>query len=398
MRHVTTAVVGGGASGIAAAIAAKRRGDDVVLLEKTRRLGRKILASGNGRCNLLNEHLNPSVYNKAARHLVKSVLGRFGKDDIAAFFAGLGVSLYADRGRVFPVTNQSASVLRSLELELARNRIPIELEFDVAHIAVSGDIFTALSRSGKKISAERLIIATGGRSYPSFGSDGSGYALARHFAHTVIAPVPSAVPLDARDPLCQPLQGQKIFARARAVIGGSNEAEAEGEILFTKYGLSGTAILDISRPISVAINRSRRKDVAVVIDLIPYLSGDALREELARRLAAGWPPDDILTGILPNKFGPALRQRADLKDPGRAAGQLKGMRFAVTGTRGWNEADFTAGGVAASEVREDTLESKLRRGLYFCGEILDVDGCRGGYNLAWAWSSGHVAGLTGHDA
>lgn len=398
MQHYTTAIIGGGASGLVAAISAKRRGDQVVLCEKTARLGKKVLASGNGRCNLSNDHLDPSHYNKASRHLVKSIFAVFGRDDIAGFFAGLGISLYSDHGRVFPVTNQSATVLKALELEIARASIPVEFDFDAAHITDSDGAFMLESRKGAKISCNRLIIATGGRSYPSFGSDGSGYAFARHRGHTIIEPVPAAVPLDAKDALCQPLQGQKIFARARAIVGGTIEAEADGEVLFTKYGLSGTAILDISRPLSIAVNRLAKKDAEVAVDLVPFMEQDALQKELERRRAAGCAAEDLLVGILPNKFGPALKMRLDPKTPERSAARLKDTRFKVTGTRGWNEADFTAGGVDTREVKEGTLESQLKKGLYFCGEILDVDGRRGGYNLAWAWASGFVAGLTGHQS
>lgn len=387
MQQFVTGVIGGGASGIAAAIRAKRHGA-VVLCEKMPRLGKKILASGNGRCNLSNERLDPASYNAASRHLVKSVFASFGKEAIDGFFARLGVMTYDDDCRLFPVTNQSATVLRALERELTRGPVTIKHGFDVRHLTADKTGFVIAARSGERLRADRVVLATGGRTYPSFGSDGSGYALAKQFGHTIIEPVPVAVPLEIKDPLCHLLQGQKIFARVRALIGGAVAAESNGELLFTKYGLSGTAILDISRPLSIAIHRHKAKDVQIAVDLVPFMERSALLEELRRRVAEKFPADDMLVGLLPNKFGPALGTRAD------AAG-LKDMRFTVTGTRGWNEADFTAGGVDTREVREGTLESKVRPGLFFCGEVLDVDGERGGFNLAWAWASGMVAGAAG---
>lgn len=395
MQRFSTAVIGGGASGITAAIAAKRLGDAVVLLEKTPRLGRKILASGNGRCNLSNDRLSPSSYNQRSRSIVSHVFKRFGREEIASFFAGLGVRLRSDKGRIFPETDQSATVLRALELEMERLSVPVEFGFDADNI-VHDNGFIVSSRAGKKVACDRLIIATGGRSYPSFGSDGSGYALARRFGHTIVEPVPAAVPITAKDPLCQPLQGQKVRARVRALIGETAQAEAEGDLLFTTYGLSGTAILDISRDISVALHRLKAHDITVQIDIAPSVPADALARELARRSAERYLAQDLLVGILPNKFSQAFRHRLAGKSPAAMAAALKDLRVTVSGTRGWNEADFTAGGIELGEVGETTLESRLRPGLFFCGEVLDVDGPRGGFNLAWAWASGHYAAAAAH--
>ena len=386
------AVLGGGASGIVAAIAAKRAGKAVLICERMPALGKKILASGNGRCNLLNENLSASFYNQQARPLVKSVFSKFGKDAILDFFHSLGLQTYSEGGRIFPVTNQSSSVLKILEIELKRLSIPVEFNFEVAAIACAGDRFTLTAKSGYKISCKALIIASGGRTYPALGSDGSSYKAIEKFGHKIIDPVPSAVPLISKDPLCHVLQGQKISALAKAVIGGKVSAQARGELLFTKYGLSGTAILDIARDISVAINRAGRKDAAVILDMVPFMDETALKTELEKRIKDGFLFEDLITGILPNKFGNALHGLLRTKDAAAISKEIKNKEFLVTGTRGWNEADFTAGGVSIAEISEGTLESKLEKKLYFAGEVLDVDGCRGGYNLGWAWASGFTAG------
>ena len=391
-REFDVAVLGGGAAGIVAAISAKRSGRSVVICERMPRLGKKILASGNGRCNLLNENLSASFYNPQARPLVNSIFSKFGKDAILDFFRSLGLQTYSESGRIFPVTNQSSSVLKVLEIELKRLPIPVELNFEAAAIVHTKSDFILTAKSGHKISCKALIIASGGKSYPALGSDGSCYKLIEKFGHKIIDPVPSAVPLTVKDPLCHVLQGQKIFALAKAVIGGKVSAEARGEALFTKYGLSGTAILDIAGDISIAINRTVRKDAAVVLDMAPFIDEMMLKAELEKRLKSGLSSEELIAGILPNKFGHALEGLLKTKNADAISKEIKDKEFIVTGTRGWNEADFTAGGVSTAEINEGTLGSKLKKGLYFAGEVLDVDACRGGYNLAWAWASGFTAG------
>ena len=171
--------------------------------------------------------------------------------------------------------------------------------------------------------------------------------------------------------------------------------EVEGDLLFTKYGLSGTCILDISEDISIALNRYRRTDIWVTVDLVPFMDDEELRQELGRRVEAKWPVDQMLTGLLPNKFGPALKDVFEKSDIETAVRVIKNRRFKVSGTRGWNEAEFTSGGVNTGEIKPGTLESRLQPGLYFAGEVLDVTGKRGGYNLGWAWASGLAAGRPG---
>ncbi|MBI4335958.1 MAG: aminoacetone oxidase family FAD-binding enzyme [Candidatus Omnitrophica bacterium] len=397
MKRFCVAIIGGGAAGITAAISASRKGDAVVICERMPQLGKKILISGNGRCNLLNEEISPAHYNAPARALLKSTFSRFGKNDILDFFARLGLQMHSKDGRVFPITNQSSSVLRVLDMELARLGVSVEFGYEAASILASKSGFAIESKKGAVIECDRLILAGGGKTYPALGSDGNTYDLAKCLGHNIIAPVPSAVPLTARDPLCQALQGQKIFAGARGMINGKIVNEAQGELLFTRYGLSGTSILDISEEISIAIHRRRVKDVVVSADMVPFMSGADLLNELSRRVKAGFDKENLLAGILPNKFSPALQGIFEERDIRKAVNGLKDRRFNITGTRGWNEAEFTSGGVDAGEIREGTLESRLRKGIYFAGEMIDVGGKRGGYHLAWAWASGFVAGLTGGD-
>ncbi len=393
MSRDVTVVIGGGAAGICAAINAARRGGSVVICEQNSQLGRKILATGNGRCNLLNDDLSEMHFNQDARPLVRSVLETWSKEDILNFFEGIGLKTYSQSGRIFPVTNQAASVLKVLELELQRLAVRVEFGFKCSGIQGSGDSLAVVSADGRRVGGRKIVLTGGGKSYPALGSDGNTHELAAGLGHTIVEPVPSGVPLVVKSHLCHLLQGQRIQVRAKSVIGVQESTEVFGELLFTKYGLSGTCVLDLSGPISIAINRDRRSDVRLAIDLVPFMSEPELEAEIARRKGTGIRLEDMLAGILPNKFGPALKSEFESLDSKETAAKLKNMRFDVAATRGWNEAEFTAGGVNSQEVQKGSLESKMRKGVYLAGEVLDVDGGRGGFNLGWAWASGWVAGM-----
>ena len=414
MHKFDVVIIGGGASGIAAAISARRCGKDVVICEKMPRLGKKILISGAARCNISNKNLSEGHYNPESRALVKSVFSRFGREAIEGFFDGLGLKLYSEADRIFPVTNQASSVLKVLEAELKNLNIPVEFGFEAYDIAHSAEGFIVKLRSGKTLAGNSIIITGGGKTYPSLGSNGSCYALAGLFGHKIIYPVPSVVPLLVKDRFCHLLQGQKIQCIARSVIDGKIKKEAKGELLFAKYGLSGTAILDVSEDISIAINRLApldtpfaptsalqcltghgKKLAQVSIDLVPFIDGPKLKEEIEKRIQKGFAKEDLMIGILPNKFSLVFRDLFKDASVKKIVEMLKCRKFDIIGTRGWNEAEFTAGGIDTVEVRENSLESKLKKDVYFAGEILNVNGERGGYNLAWAWASGFVAGLTG---
>ncbi|MBU1912237.1 MAG: NAD(P)/FAD-dependent oxidoreductase [Candidatus Omnitrophica bacterium] len=395
MQKFDIAVIGGGAAGITAAISACRKGKKVIICEKMPRLGKKILISGSGRCNISNLDLNEAHYNPESRELVKSVFSRFGREEIEDFFSELGLKLCSEGNRVFPVTDQAASVLKVLEDELKNLKVAVEFGFEVSGITGSAKGFIVKSKTGKSVSCDDIIITGGGKAYPSLGSDGSCYALAGSFGHKIIEPVPSAVSLLVKDRFCHLLQGQKIQCSAKAIIDGKEKNQTESELVFTKYGLSGTAILDISEDVSIAINRLAKKGVQVSIDMVPFMDVDELTEEIRHRIQKGFNPENLVIGILPNKFSLIFRDLFRNASIEKIVKMLKGKRFDIIGTRGWNEAEFTSGGIDTEEVKELTLESQFKKGVYFAGEILNVNGERGGYNLAWAWASGFVAGLTG---
>jgi len=394
MEKYNTVVIGGGAAGICAAISKARTGDSVVICEKMPQLGKKILASGNGRCNLLNDNFNETFYNPPARPLVKSILAQFGKAEIFAFFHELGLETWSQDSRIFPVTNQAASVVKVLEMELRRLSVPVEYDFDCNNISFPGGDIVVSAKNGTKLTCRKLIITGGGKTYPALGSDGSTFEMSQGLGHTIVEPVPGVVPLVVKDPMCHFLQGQRIFAGARSIIEGRISAETKGELLFTKYGLSGTCVLDISKEVSIAINRYHKNDVVISVDLVPFMDKDRLKNQLTKRISQKIAPEEILVGTLPNKLCVYLKGLFENDDINSAVAKLKDMRFKISGTRGWNEAEFTAGGINVNEVTPGTLESKLHKNVYFAGEVLDVNGQRGGYNLGWAWASGYIAGQT----
>jgi predicted Rossmann fold flavoprotein len=398
-KRCDVALVGGGAAGLAAAISVSRRGSSVILCDRMPRLGKKILATGGGRCNLSNEDLSPAAFTSTSRNIVLSVFDHFGGEDIRGFFKGLGLEMYSEEGRIFPVTNQATSVLKLIEAEIRRLAVGVELGFEAVEIRKGEDHFAIASGDGRRVEAGSVILAGGGKSYPALGSNGSAYRLAQAFGHLLIPPVPSAVPVLIRDRMCHALQGTKVRAKATAIVEGKPAQTAEGEVLFTQYGLSGPAVLDVSESLSVALNRDGLTNAGLVLDLVPFLPRNALAARFQKRIKDGWAAEDLTAGILPDRFSaviPGMILPAH-RDPGEAAASLaaalKEKRFNVHGTRGWNEAEFTSGGVDTREVDPRTLESKIQKGLYFAGEILDVQGKRGGFNLAWAWASGYVAGL-----
>jgi len=395
MAQYDVIVIGGGAAGIMAAITAKRQGASVLVCEKMPKIGKKLLITGAGRCNLLNNILDASFYNSGSQAFVRAVLNQSGKEAMLGFFKELGLATYADEaGRIFPVTNQAASVLKVLEMELERLKVTLDLGCEIKNIRVTKNEFEICAKSGERETCRKVILCAGGKSYPALGADGNGYALAMAFRHKIVEPVPSTVPLVVKDPWCHALQGQKIRVSATGCIQGEKVRTASGELLFTQYGLSGTAILDVSEEISIALNRGHVTNVSVIVDLIPFMDENELTAELSEKLKRGITRENLTEGLLPHKLSGLLREALQSSDAIAIAKLLKHKEFKVIGTRGWNEAEFTSGGIPVDEVDPLTLESKFQKGLYFAGEVLDVQGRRGGYNLAWAWASGAVAGKT----
>ena len=416
-------IIGGGAAGMSAAISCRRNHPkhSIAIIDRTFALGRKILVCGGGRCNLTNKHLKSNLkthYHGSEYTFLESVFTQFPYEEIVSFFEELGVELQEDRrsksGKIFPITNQGKTITSLLIDELERNQITILLNNECANIEYKNESFHIMTRNtasegspikNNEIGAKKLILSAGSKTYPALGSNGSGYDLASSLGHSIIQPIPSALPLEGKNVLSQKLQGIKITAEVTSYIEGKECRRSADDLLFTKYGLSGSAILNISREISIHLNREKKKNCFVAINFMPGKSVG----QVTRLLHQRWDrrPDQSveksLFGILPNKVSGILLAsiKVEKNKPVEVLSKLEkrnivealsNTKIQISATRGWNEAEFTVGGVNTTEVKRGTLESKKQPGLYFCGEILDVDGEIGGYNLSWCWSSGWVAG------
>jgi predicted Rossmann fold flavoprotein len=416
-------IVGGGAAGMMAAISSKRNNPDlsVCILDRTFALGRKILVCGAGRCNITNVNLDMSIdshYYGATPEFIRSIFKQFSYKDIVNFFEELGAGLYVERktdiGKLFPITDQAKTITEMMLDELNRLNVDIFLNHEVKKINKTADSFkievNEIDQSGKTLnnktfSSKYLIISAGGKTYPALGSNGTGYDLAISLGHSVISPVPSALPVEGSSQITHELQGVKMEIEVTSIIDGKEIKITTDDVMFTKYGLSGPAILNISREISIHFNREKKNNVFIKLNFFPGKTKNDVENILKER----WDKrktqtiEKSLYGIFPNKIARTLVKLTGI-DTEKKVNQLSvneietlinsltNTRIKVTGTRGWNEAEFTAGGINSEEIKSVTLESKLIDNLYFCGEIIDVDGDVGGFNLSWSWSSGFIAG------
>lgn len=408
-ENIKVCIIGGGPAGIAAAIAAAKKGAKVIILEKGSSLGRKILISGNGRCNLSNTELSWRNYHGKHPKFTASIFSRFSNEDTLDFFKNLGLETKVeDKGRVFPVSDQAESVLDVLMFELESFDISILCKSKVVSIEKNKAEFVTTLFNGKKIKSDKVIIATGGKSYPSFGSTGDGYKFAKSFGHSIepFYPVSTGLIVEGRfKPLCNKLQGVKVEAEVKAKVGDLILDEQHGTVLFTHFGLSAWAIMKLSFKISYALNILKNETVDVLIDFFPQYTVDQIEKVLEDRWRSN-PKKSLgfsFIGLLPKKLAPELLRfsgydesikvaEVSKKHRKEIAELLKSFNFSIVETQSWDEAQFTAGGVSVEEIDSKTMESKIMPGLYFAGEIVGIVGDSGGYNLQWAWSSGYVAG------
>ncbi|MCL2336011.1 MAG: NAD(P)/FAD-dependent oxidoreductase [Firmicutes bacterium] len=404
INPIQVAVIGGGAAGLTAAIAAAGAGAKVTVLERLDRVGKKILATGNGRCNLSNTDLTLDHYHGVNPRFAHSALSRFDFARTMAFFESLGIAWQAEEdGKVFPMSEQASSVLDVLRYRINDLGVEVRCSAGVSTIKGREGDFTLELADGDQVSAQRVIIATGGRAAPNLGSDGSGYSLARQLGHSVVEPFPALVPLKLAAGFLKSISGVKFTGSATVLAGDRPIKTAAGEILFTDYGISGPPILALSRVASEYLHKS---EVWLKLNLFSAMSADELRQLVDRRLEtqAAKSLAFSFVGLINKRLIPVLLKEAEIKDPRKPAGQLTGAereavqtilqdwRFQVSGARAWPSAQVTAGGVNVSEVDPKTMASKLTPGIYFAGELMDIDGDCGGYNLQWAWSSGFIAG------
>ena len=395
------AVIGGGASGLMAAITAKKSGKEVIILERKDRILKKVLITGNGRCNITNVNANISNYFGKNISSVENILNRFTPQDTMDFFNELGIICNEEnRGKVYPLSGQASSVVDALRFEAERLGIKIETEFYVRKIEKDGFKFRIYSEDRKKIEAGRVILAAGGQSYPELGSNGSGFELAKELGHSVTRLSPSIVQLKTEKHQVKGLQGIKTDVAVTAYGDNKKICTYDGELLFTDYGISGNVVFNISFVMPLY------KNVEFEIDFMEKFDYNELYEILKerKRILSHLTMENYFNGMINKKLGQFLSKVSgieklskpvkDLNDSDirKLCTVLKKYRVKILETTGFKNAQVTAGGVLLDEVNIETLESKIVKGLYFSGEVLDVYGECGGFNLQWAWASGYIAG------
>ena len=393
-------VIGGGAAGMMAAITAADCGHRVTLLERQARVGRKLMATGNGRCNLTNRHAVPEHYHGEDRDFCAYALSAFDVDATLDWFAAHGlVTMAEESGRIYPYSNMAGSVLDVLRYALERPEIDLRAGCTVTRIRRRGDGFTVESDQGI-FSADKVVLCAGGAAGSKVGGVMDGYQLAKHLGHHRTALYPSLVQLKTDPTYPRALKGVKAEARVRILRGREVLAENRGEILFTEYGISGPAVFEISRAAATG-----GEGLSVELNFLPDWEDSSTMDWLQQRRGSAGTRESgtLLAGTLHSRLGQMVckaagftSQSADTltdNDLHTIARCLRTFTLDIQGVCGFDQAQVTAGGLRTDEFDPQTMESRLVPGFYACGEVLDIDGDCGGYNLQWAWSSGHLAGL-----
>ena len=402
MKKTDLAIIGAGPAGIMAAIMASSRGKRVLLIDRNPQVGRKLLSSGNGRCNITNSNIAVNHYHGASPDFIESVIKRFDQHAVVHFFQNLGLLLREeDDGRIFPRTNQATSVVEVLRRAFESCNVELALRAQVKSVEyVDGWKINLIDDTD--FEASNLIIATGGRAAHQLGSTGDGLFWARRLGHTLTPIYAALVPIETVPKWPRDLNGIKVQAKVRAVVGGRIIGESNGDLLFTNYGVSGPSVMALAGKIAAFLESDQ---VELHIDLFAEMTRDDLDNTFGAILKSAnvSTVSDGLVGLLPSAMIEAVCQLADVNSSLKAGDLAITQRSMLTETmtdltltvsklRPFKEAQVTSGGVESQEIDADTMKSKLVDHLFFAGEVVDVDGDSGGFNLQWAWSSGYVAG------
>lgn len=399
-------VVGGGAAGLMAAAAAAQAGANVLLLERNEKLGKKLYITGKGRCNVTNACDTQDLFGQILRNakFMYSAIYTFDNFRVMDFFEQNGTPLKTERGgRVFPVSDHASDIIRALSNALERGQVDVRLHTRAASVSKQADSFVVKDTNGASFAADKVILATGGLSYPSTGSTGDGYGFAQHFGHTIQTLNPSLTAMVAKESYIKELQGLSLKnVRARIFDGAKLVYDDFGEMLFTHFGVSGPLMLSAS---AVVNDRLLSRHLQLFIDLKPALTIEQLDQRILRdfekfinkqfknALGALLPLRLIPVAVALSQVDAERKVHEITKEERKSLLQvLKNFPATLTGFRDFKEAIITRGGVHVKEIDPSTMESKLVKGLYFAGEMLDVDALTGGYNLQAAWSSGYLAG------
>jgi predicted Rossmann fold flavoprotein len=387
------AIIGGGASGMIASIFASQNHHNITIFEKNNRLGKKILATGNGRCNITNKKIEIKKFHSNDMDPVKYVLDQFKLDQTLEFFESIGLLTVEGekKNRLYPMSLQAQSVSDLLEKRIKKEKnIQIELNSHIKSISYKDNKFQIQNENESYI-FDKIILATGGLAQKKLGGCDDGFNFAKQFGHSIIPTTATLVQLKSPSKQLQGISGVKFQGTARLYIENNEVTKSTGDILFTNYGLSGSTILEISREVEIA--KSKNQNIHVTLDMFPQMSKQELRKFLETRseILNTKYLHDILEGVINKKLIDYIIGEAQNQFD-RLPVTLKNLYFPISETQGFDKAEVCAGGVSTSEVDMNTLESLKQKDLYLCGEVLDVDGDCGGFNLQWAWSSGYVVG------
>lgn len=395
------AVIGGGAAGMMAAVQAARTGALVTIYERNDRIGKKILSTGNGKCNFSNEKMDPSFYHGSGRKLIPDIYETFGVAETKCFFQDLGMRIKDVNGYLYPASGQASTVLDLLRYELERLSVEIHTKQQVTGIQPSGDGMAVKTNHSSGI-YHAVILTCGGAAAPATGSDGAGWKLARQLGHSVLPVVPALTALRCREDYYKQVAGVRCDAKITLYVEDSKICEERGELQLTDYGISGIPVFQISRHAAYALEE--HKHTTVAISFLPDYEESAYEQFWQQRLErqSEQTMEIFLTGIVNKKINQLLLRLAGIRPTEKANAiswkawkklqrLYRCLEVEVTGTNSFAQAQVSAGGIDCAEVT-DNLASRIVPGLYFAGEILDVDGICGGYNLQWAFSSGTIAG------
>ncbi len=399
----TVAVIGAGPAGMSAAIAAAGKGAKVVVFERNDIAGKKLLLTGNGRCNFTNVDIHADYYSFEEGSVADEVLNSLSSRDICEYFADLGVLSMERKGGMYPVTGQAATIQTAFVQAMEQFGIEVIYNACIGEIASDNEQFV-IHTNNNKMSFDAVILACGGKAAPKTGSDGFGYRLARGFGHTVTRTYPVLVQMQSDAPGLKQIAGVRCYANVTALVNGKKVASDYGELQLTDYGLSGIPVFHLSRFLSKETEEGMACEIAV--DFLPQISGDALEAFVTKRIndLKGYTIKDFITGIVHNKLADYILTMRKIDEGYTVVPEdkemimklltaMKDWHFNVTGHKGFENAQVTKGGVVLDEI-DGNMESKLVKGLFFAGEMVDVDADCGGYNLHWAFASGIKAGET----
>ena len=397
------AVIGAGASGMTAAIRAARMGAQVSVYERNDRVGKKILSTGNGKCNFSNEKMSAEFYRGSGVMLVEPIFQTFGVGDTKAFFTELGMRIKDRDGYLYPASGQASTVLDVLRYELKRLPVNIHTDQRATELNAGSNGIAVVTEDGIKEKYDAVVLACGGKAAPKTGSDGQGFVFAERLGHHIVPVVPALTALRCSEDFYKQVAGVRCDANLTLYIDGQPVRSDTGELQWTDYGISGIPVFQISR--DAAYGMLEHRNVTVKIDLMPDFTEDDSyslfwKERWERQ--GRQTMEQFVTGLVNKKIGLLFLKLAGIRENERAAEVsparrekfqklYRSLTVSVCGTNAFDQAQVCAGGVDCYEVT-DTLESRIAPGVFFAGEILDIDGICGGYNLQWAWSSGTVAG------